>query len=84
MLKLDINFKRTIEILYKQINSEKISKDKININFGVSPNEEDNNEIINEILVYANEIKNNGINMDAEQRSNNYYEIVSLLPCFEC
>ena len=79
MLKLDINFKRTIEILYKQINSEKISKDKININFGVSPNEEDNNEIINEILDYANELKNNGINMDAEQRSNNYYEIVSLL-----
>ena len=79
MLKLDINFKRTIEISYKQINSEKISKDKINIKFGVSPEEDENDEIIKEILGYANEIKNNGINMDEQQRSNNYYEIVSLL-----
>ena len=79
MHKLDINFKRTIEILYKQINSEKISTDKINIKFGVSPEEDENDEIIKEIVGYANEIKNNGINMDEQQRSNNYYEIVSLL-----
>ena len=79
MLKLDINFKRTIEIIYKQINSENINKDKIDTNFGAPSYDDETNEIIKEILDYANEIKNNGINMDEQQRSNNYYEIVSLL-----
>jgi hypothetical protein len=79
MLKFDKYLKRTIEIFYKEINSEKINKDNIGINFGVASEENDNDEIIKEIMDYANEIKNNGINMDEQQRTNNYFEIVSLL-----
>ena len=79
MLKLDKYLKRTIEIFYKEINSEKINKDNIGINFGVASEENDNDEIIKEIMDYANEIKNNGMNMDEQQRTNNYFEIVSLL-----
>ena len=79
MLKMDIHLKRTIEILYKEINSENFSKNILNISLGVVLDNENNDDNIKEILEYANEIKNNGINMSQQQRNNYYFEIVSLL-----
>ena len=79
MLKMDIYLKRTIEILYKEINSENITKNKLNISLGVGEDNKNNDDVLKEILVYANEIKNNGINMDQLQRNNYFFEIISLL-----
>ena len=81
MLKMDIDFKRTIELLYKEIKSENISKNNLYLSLGVNLDANDNNndDVLGEIMKYANEIKNNVINMDELQRNNCYFEIVSLL-----
>ena len=79
MLKMDIHLKRTIEILYKEINSENFTKNKLNLSFGVLTDNENNDDTIKEILEYVNDIKNNGINMNQQQRNNYYFEIISLL-----
>ena len=79
MLKFDVYFKRTIELLFKELNYEKISKNKLNINFGVIPDDGNNDDILLEIMNYVNKIKNNGINMNEQERNNCYFEIVSLL-----
>ena len=81
MLKMDIHFKRTIELLYKEINSENISKVKLDLNLGANPevNENNDDDVFGEIMKYVDEIKNNGINMDEQQRNNCFFEIVSLL-----
>ena len=77
MLKFDVYFKRTIELLFKELNLDKISKNKLNINFGVIPDDGNNDDILLEIMNYVNKIKNNGINMNEQERNNCYFEIVS-------
>ena len=79
MLKFDVYFKRTIELIFKELNLDKISKNKLNINFGVIPDDGNNDDILLEIMNYVNKIKNNGINMNEQERNNCFFEIVSLL-----
>ena len=82
MLKMDIYFKRTIEILLKEINT-KIIKNKNNNIFTqkITDNnsKSSDNEFIQEILSYVNELKTQGDKLTPEEQYNTYCEIVSIL-----
>ena len=78
MLIMDVYLKRTIEILYKEKNSENIDNDIMKNQLGISQN--DNDETIKEIMDYVNEIKNKENNMNEFQNiTNSYFEIIRLL-----
>ena len=81
MLKFDVYFKREIELLYKEINLDKIIKNNSNKSLGGITNFDNNNNDDNfkEIMNYVNELKNNCINMNEQERNNCYFEIISLL-----
>ena len=79
MLKFDVYFKREIELLYKEINLDKIIKNNSNKSLGGITNFDNNDDIFKEIMNYVNELKNNCINMNEQERNNCYFEIVSLL-----
>ena len=79
MLKFDVYFKREIELLYKEINLDKIIKNNSNKSLGGITNFDNNDDNFKEIMNYVNELKNNGINMNEQERNNCYFEIVSLL-----
>ena len=78
MLKLDIYFKRTIEVLIKSINSKKIFNSK-KTNKSLEYNSEINNEFKEDILNYINDLKTKGNKITPEEKYNYYYEIVNLL-----
>ena len=73
MLKLDIYFKRTIEILLKNINSSKYIKSKKDV---IEDNS--NNEIEN-IMFHIQKLKTKGDEMTNEEKINCYCEIVRIL-----
>ena len=82
MLKFDVYFKREIELLYKEINLDKIIKNNSNKSLGGITNFDNNNnndDNFKEIMNYVNELKNNCINMNEQERNNCYFEIISLL-----
>ena len=79
MLKFDVYFKREIELLYKEINLDKIIKNNSNKSLGGITNFDNNDDNFKEIMNYVNELKNNCINMNEQERNNCYFEIVSLL-----
>ena len=80
MLKFDVYFKREIELLYKEINLDKIIKNNSNKSLGGITNFDNNNDDnFKEIMNYVNELKNNCINMNEQERNNCYFEIISLL-----
>ena len=79
MLKFDVYFKREIELLYKEINLDKIIKNNSNKSLGGITNFDNNDDNFKEIMNYVNELKNNGINMNEQERNNCYFEIISLL-----
>lgn len=70
MIKLDIYFKRTIEILLKENNSKQIIE-------SIKNNKE--NETIQDIMIYINKLKSNGEKISPEEKNNIYCEIVNLL-----
>ena len=80
MLKFDIFFKRTIEVLFKDAKKNKLI-DNINI-YGFSEksktNEENESydELIEDIMPYVNKLKNSGNAMSEEEQYNCYYAIV--------
>ena len=79
MLKFDVYFKREIELLYKEINLDKIIKNNSNKSLGGITNFDNNDDNFKEIMNYVNELKNNCINMNEQERNNCYFEIISLL-----
>ena len=82
MLKMDIYFKRTIEILLKEINSKIIKNKNNNIStqkITDNNSKSSDNEFIQEILSYVNELKTQGDKLTPEEQYNIYCEIVSIL-----
>ena len=81
MQKYDIYFKRTIEILLREFNSKnKLESLKKNNNFIENLSKDSPyNKIIEEIMHYANKLKQNDKNMTEEEKNKCYNEIVYLL-----
>ena len=90
MLKLDIYFKRTIEVLMKNLDTkkkldeyktEKFFKFSQNFKEDNINNDNDNNykEHIEEIMSFVNKLKTKGSQMPLEEQKNCYSEIVLIL-----
>ena len=81
MKKIDIYFKRTIEILLREFNSknllESLSKSKNSKNF--LSQDSTNNKVIEEIMSYVNKLKQKNSNMTITEQDNCYMEIILLL-----